>query len=205
VKEIFILLGSNRGDRPALLGQARNLIHTNCGTLLCFSSLFETEPWGFADDTPFLNQVIEIESALPAEELLAKLLEIEEALGRMRDRNQKLENGKGCSCGQKDPEHDYKLNLHNPISNFQFPVSINQQSESSYSARTIDLDILFYGNKMIFTDTLMIPHPRLHLRRFTLEPLNEIAPSFQHPVLKKTISRLLRECNDTGVVKKYKG
>src|SRR5688500_1350763 len=52
-----------------------------------------------------------------------------------------------------------------------------------YSDREIDIDILFMNNSVIETDKLHIPHPRLHLRRFVLAPLNEIAPYLKHPVL----------------------
>jgi hypothetical protein len=69
-----------------------------------------------------------------------------------------------------------------------------------YSGRTIDLDILFFANRIVSTPELVLPHPRLHERRFTLEPLNEITPTFQHPVLKKTISLLLQQCTDTHKV-----
>ena len=56
--------------------------------------------------------------------------------------------------------------------------------------RTIDLDILFYGNNMIKTKSLKVPHPRLHKRRFVLEPLNELCPKLMHPKLKKRIGYL---------------
>ena len=58
------------------------------------------------------------------------------------------------------------------------------------TSRTIDLDILFYGNKIINTKTLKIPHPKLHKRNFVLIPLKEIAGDFVHPVLKKSIKEL---------------
>jgi 2-amino-4-hydroxy-6-hydroxymethyldihydropteridine diphosphokinase len=73
---------------------------------------------------------------------------------------------------------------------------------TTYQSRLIDIDILFFNKKMIETATLHIPHPRLHLRKFVLEPLNEIAPDFIHPVLNKTIAELLLDCPDTGQVKK---
>ena len=56
--------------------------------------------------------------------------------------------------------------------------------------RTIDLDILFYGNKIIKTKNLAIPHPRLHKRLFVLKPLADICPDFVHPVLNKSIDKL---------------
>jgi 2-amino-4-hydroxy-6-hydroxymethyldihydropteridine diphosphokinase len=73
---------------------------------------------------------------------------------------------------------------------------------TTYQSRLIDIDILFFNKKIIKAETLEIPHPRLHLRKFVLEPLNEIAPHFIHPVLNKSISELLESCPDTGQVKK---
>lgn len=63
----------------------------------------------------------------------------------------------------------------------------------SYSSRTIDIDILFFDNLIINTNNLIVPHPKMALRRFVLEPLAEILPYFQHPVLKKTVNELLLE------------
>jgi len=71
-----------------------------------------------------------------------------------------------------------------------------------YESRTIDMDILFFNNEIIEEKFLHIPHPRLHLRRFVLQPLHEIAPNLVHPVLKKSVTQLLDECTDTGLVKK---
>ena len=67
-----------------------------------------------------------------------------------------------------------------------------KQEKQIKKPRTIDLDILFYGNKIIKTKNLKIPHPRLHRRSFVLKPLNEIAPYFVHPLLKKSISHLAK-------------
>jgi 2-amino-4-hydroxy-6-hydroxymethyldihydropteridine diphosphokinase len=71
-----------------------------------------------------------------------------------------------------------------------------------YESRIIDIDILFYGSLIMKSPQIEIPHPRLHLRRFTLEPLNEIAPDLIHPRLRKKISYLLNECRDTCWVKR---
>src|SRR5690606_671624 len=63
-----------------------------------------------------------------------------------------------------------------------------------YTDRTIDIDILFYGTAIIDDPELKVPHPHLHLRKFVLKPLTDIAPDFIHPVFNKKISELLTEC-----------
>ena len=79
-----------------------------------------------------------------------------------------------------------------------------RQRTEKWGARTLDIDILFYGDKVSNDVQLVLPHPYLHLRRFTLEPLNEIAPDFVHPALHQNISSLLASCPDTLPVTKYK-
>lgn len=73
----------------------------------------------------------------------------------------------------------------------------------TYEPRTIDIDILFYNDVIINEQNLIVPHPRLHLRKFVLIPLNEIAPNYLHPLLNKPIFNLLSECNDTSDVKQF--
>lgn len=70
-------------------------------------------------------------------------------------------------------------------------------------ARTVDLDLLLYGNSLHETEFLTLPHPRMHLRSFVLVPLAEIAPQFVHPVFKKTVSELLHACPDKSRVRRW--
>lgn len=176
MREVFLLLGSNRGKRRELLKQAAGMISEKAGTILQLSGVYETEPWGFDDPIPFLNQAVEIETVLSPEKLLDALLDIEKTLGRIRP-------AKSCGC---IPE-----NL-----DFENPIPLHGNTIPAYSGRTMDIDILFYGSKLIFTDKLMIPHPRLHERKFALQPLMEIAPGFMHPILRKTVTTLFKEIRD---------
>ncbi|NOQ24744.1 MAG: 2-amino-4-hydroxy-6-hydroxymethyldihydropteridine diphosphokinase [Bacteroidales bacterium] len=76
------------------------------------------------------------------------------------------------------------------------------RKSEQYISRTMDIDILFYNDEIMNTSELIIPHERLHQRRFTLEPLVEIAPNLMHPVIKKLLSELLNKCTDKAEVKK---
>jgi 2-amino-4-hydroxy-6-hydroxymethyldihydropteridine diphosphokinase len=112
------------------------------------SSVYETQPMYREDQGWFLNCVVVVETDLEPVVLLARLAEIEEAMGRDR---------KG---GRNAP-------------------------------RTIDLDILFYGDRVVSGPTLTVPHPRIAERAFVLVPLAEVRPRLVHPVLKKSAAAML--------------
>ncbi|PKQ69800.1 2-amino-4-hydroxy-6-hydroxymethyldihydropteridine diphosphokinase [Raineya orbicola] len=148
---VFILLGSNEGNRVFFLKEAIRKLE-NLGKILKISSIYETKPWGNLEQANFLNCVLEMQTTLSAENLLTEILSIEKSLGRER--------------------------------------------KTKWQARTIDIDILYFGNLIIQSENLQIPHPFLHQRRFTLVPLVEIASDFLHPVFQKNNQELLQECSD---------
>ncbi len=156
----YVGLGSNLGDRAGnLLLAVRGMTHAAM-SVTCLSSIYETEPVSDVEQPPFLNMVAEIGNHLPtAQQMMARLLRIEFALGRIRD----VKDG----------------------------------------PRTIDLDLLFYGDLESDTEFLRLPHPRLHERRFVLEPLAEIAPRLVHPTLHQSIAELLEDLKDKSEVKRW--
>jgi len=156
--EVFLLLGSNLGNRELFLKQAIAYIETEIAPVIKKSSVYETQSWGKTDAPDYLNQVMFLKTTLNPQAVLQKALAIENKLGRQR--------------------------------------------EEQWGSRTIDIDILFFEQQIISEPGLVIPHPELHKRRFTLEPLAEIAPEWTHPVFKKKISQLKSELIDKLNVKK---
>jgi 2-amino-4-hydroxy-6-hydroxymethyldihydropteridine diphosphokinase len=136
----FVGLGSNLGDREATLLRAieelRRLPETE---LRGVSRFLDTAPVGYVDQPRFLNGAVELETTLPARELLRHLLRIERDLGRDRSR--------------VPPQ----------------------------GPRTLDLDLLLYGDDRIDEPGLEVPHPRLHERAFVLEPLFALDPGLFVP------------------------
>lgn len=76
----------------------------------------------------------------------------------------------------------------------------SRSSCTGYESRTIDLDLLFYGTQRIDTDFLTLPHPRIPIRRFVLDPLVDIAAQWVHPVLGETIQSLQQKCKDIAPI-----
>ena len=78
-----------------------------------------------------------------------------------------------------------------------------RRRERPLAPRTLDLDLLLYGGELSRTEALTLPHPRLHLRRFVLAPLAELAPEARHPVLRKTFAELLAATADDSRVERW--
>ena len=88
---------------------------------------------------------------------------------------------------EPDALMDELLNIEHELGRVRHP------EKEGYSSRTVDLDILYYGDQIIRTDKVIAPHPRLHLRRFALEPLCELVPDFLHPVFNLSQTQLLEK------------
>jgi 2-amino-4-hydroxy-6-hydroxymethyldihydropteridine diphosphokinase len=73
---------------------------------------------------------------------------------------------------------------------------------NTYEDRIIDLDLISFDDLVLQLDNIIIPHPKMHLRKFVLLPLEQIYPSWYHPVLEKTVRELISECPDKTVVRK---
>ena len=141
-------LASCAGTPEATLAAAALRLES-LGRVICRSSLYSTEPVGFAAQPRFVNAVAGLETEFEPKELLRGLLDIEKEFGR--DRAAGIPNG----------------------------------------PRTLDLDLLLWGDLQLSEPGLVIPHPRLAERAFVLIPLNEIAPQIVDPRHVKTLAQLL--------------
>jgi 2-amino-4-hydroxy-6-hydroxymethyldihydropteridine diphosphokinase len=84
MSKVFLLIGGNLGEREANFTKARKLIAQYCGEITQSSSIYETAAWGKKDQPSFLNQALEIDTKLTAEQLMAQILELEKIMGRER-------------------------------------------------------------------------------------------------------------------------
>ena len=157
---VYLGLGSNQGDRHALLEQAVALLVEKVGTVVARSSIIESEPWGFTSPNKFLNMVVSMETSLSPSRLLTVTQRIECQLGRTHK-------------STPLPTSQTPLPSNLPSSLFPLP--------SSYSDRPIDIDILLYADRLIHTPRLTVPHPLMLRREFVWRPLLEIAPDILWP------------------------
>ena len=161
IANAYVSLGSNLGDRAGnLLLAVRGMMDASLDVIR-LSGIYETAPVETFDQPLFLNMVAELRgSTLPSpEQVMARLLRIEYALGRTR--------------------------------------------EVPLGPRTIDLDLLLYKDEVRSTEFITLPHPRLHQRRFVLEPFAELCPRLVHPTLNQTISDLLKEVDDNSEINRW--
>ncbi|WP_258099926.1 2-amino-4-hydroxy-6-hydroxymethyldihydropteridine diphosphokinase [Marinoscillum pacificum] len=153
MKGIYLLLGTNLGERLGNLKRAAEILETFNMTIVDYSSVYESAPWGKVDQPWFLNMVLRVDTLISADNLLDACMETERRMGRIR--------------------------------------------EEKWGERIIDVDILYTENEVIEENDLIVPHPGIADRKFTLMPLAEIAPNEVHPTIGKTNTELLKVCKDT--------
>ena len=138
----YVGVGSNLGDSADIVQDAFRALDALPGTRLVRASrLYRTAAWGVTEQPDFINAAAVIDTALPALDLLAAMLEVERCAGRDR-----------LAAGG-----------------------------DRWGPRTLDLDLLLYGDRVIDEPGLHVPHPHLHERAFALLPLLEIAPAVEIP------------------------
>ncbi len=155
---VVLLLGGNLGDMEQTFARVREDLEREVGQIVNLSSVVRSEAWGF-EAPDFLNQAVEVETSMEAEELLDAVQRIENRWGRARDEEarQKAESGE------------------------------------KYTSRSIDIDIIFYGDQAISTQRLIVPHPLIEQREFVLKPLAQIAPNRCHCTTGRSVEQMLND------------
>lgn len=153
----FVGLGGNVGEVEQTLAEAVWAIEALPQTSLRNQSpWYRSPPWGRTDQPEFTNGVVELQTRLVPDELIQRLLEIEERFGRVR------------------------------------------RADDRWGPRTLDLDLLLYGEDVIDLPGLQVPHPGLHERAFVLLPLSMIAPRLEVPG-RGRVDALLAQVDCTGL------
>lgn len=149
---IYLLLGSNIGNRKEHLLKAKSLIGERIGKIYKSSGFYLTQAWGNTEQEDFINMALEVRSYHGPDLVLRHIMEIEKEMGRTR-------------TTQNEP-------------------------------RIIDIDILFFGNRIIKSRDLVVPHPRFHERNFAMVPMMELNGDYVHPILNLAIDELYFDSKD---------
>ncbi len=156
---MYLCLGGNLGDVPGAFAEANLLLAGSEGCECTRKSrLYRSAPWGDPDQPDFYNQVVELTWCGAFEELTRLMDEIEQKLGRTRDKTRR------------------------------------------WGPRTLDIDILLYGDTAVDQDGFVVPHRELRNRLFALIPLAELAPDIVPPGWNLSVKDAIQATTDTGSV-----
>jgi len=151
----YIGIGSNLGDRHQNCLQAVDRLRRIPDVEVTgVSGWYLTKPVGVDGQDWYVNGVVSLDVTASPQELLKRLMGVEQAMGRVR--------------------------------------------KERWGPRVIDLDILLFGKKDIHENNLIVPHPFMHVRRFVLVPMAELAPGVIHPTIGATMTQLLKGLPDDG-------
>ena len=157
------------------LQKALDQLFERVGQVHQISRVYQSPAMGFEGED-FLNAVAHLQTDMAPELVMQELLSIERDLGRRRGIS-------GSQTKGTEPENA-------------------QSTEHQYSSRTIDLDLLAYGDLILAGPDLTLPHPRIQHRLFVLQPFLELAPNWQHPVLGLSLNKLRERCTDSNPPKR---
>ena len=182
---VYLCLGSNLGGREKNILTAVKLLNEHGVDVVKKSSLYETSPWPIRSPA--------IDTTAGSSDIISELTS-----------NGLKEVGNQPYFLNLVLEAETKLSPEELLKEIKkIEKEIGRKPSKKWGPRKIDIDILFYDDILITTPKLTIPHTQLHKRAFVLAPLKEIAPHFVHPLIKKTVSRMLKDSDDKGSVVVY--
>ncbi len=164
--DVILLSGSNMGDSPALLSRAVELLRGEAGRVVSTSQVLVSEPWGFGERSGDVARFYNQAIRLHTELGAEELLDV----------IQRVEQLVGRERGAEQAERE--------------------RSGGRYASRVIDIDIIFYGDRVIDSERLRVPHPLMMEREFVLRPMVEVAGEWRHPLDGRSCEELLRSLNN---------
>lgn len=168
--EIHINIGSNSGHREALIERAVAAVTSAFGGDVKCSDVIETPPWGFDSPNPFLNVGVKI------------------TLSRPDDTSEKDDG----------VNEAFAAEVFAKLMEIQRAIdpSPHRDEAGQYIDRAVDIDLIAIDDLVLETESLTLPHPRMHLRNFVLIPLAGLAPTWRHPILGKSAAEIMVMMHD---------
>lgn len=165
-----VITGSNSGDRRERIDAAREALSRMAGDIAAASPVMSSEPWGEFAAEETTDDFLNQVLVLETPLPPAELLSATQYVEKLLGRERT-----GGEQGRKGTKPQV------------------------YASRAIDIDILFYDDRVVETDRLVIPHPLIAAREFVLRPLAAVMPDFRHPVTGESVRRMLEKALSSGM------